>query len=100
MGFYAHWIDKGFGGARQATPDRRDGIETDYIAQPPCLAALMDQSLQSRFGAAVSRNPAEQDGPMSERVTAARSLVVNARCRICRRRSGALTQGPLIEEWL
>jgi hypothetical protein len=34
MGFYAHCIDKGFGGARRRTLDRRNGIQTHYSAQP------------------------------------------------------------------
>jgi len=42
MGFYAHCIDKGFGGAGQLTLDHRDGIQAPCSAQPRGLAPLLE----------------------------------------------------------
>ena len=87
-----------------ARPARRDA-QTHYSAEPQGLAPLIDWMRlygafwRDRFDA--PRNPAEQDGPMTELATATRSLVVERVMphppeKIWR----ALTQGPLIEQWL
>src|SRR6202035_655682 len=42
MGFYAHCIDEGFGGAGQPTLNHRDGIQAPCSAQPRGLVPLLE----------------------------------------------------------
>src|SRR5216683_2017526 len=90
-------------GRPRARPPRRT---SDSLQRPTArsdAAARLDQSLRSVLARPVRspRNLVEQDGPMTDAGTATHSIVIERVMphppeRIWR----ALTQGPLIEEWL